>query len=313
MHSAAQHRRAVILGAGGFIGINLAQALVTEDYEVICFDRIQCPNWPEQAKTIVGEFAQIPGELLAALDNATVYHLISSCRPNMSTEMAADEVVFDVATTLRYLEHTRARNIRWVFVSSGGTVYGPNAPCPTTEAAPTNPICSYGLVKLTLEKYFALYKKLHGTDYVVARISNPYGPWQDPMRGQGIIAALLYRALTDKTVEIWGDGENVRDYLYIDDAISGLVNLAEHGKSGEIYNVSSGNGTTINELIMLIHHSLGLQINTNYVAARISDVRTSVLDKNKLHSQTGWNPKSSLKDGIKATADWISEQGLTIK
>jgi UDP-glucose 4-epimerase len=313
MKSTTSHRRAVILGAGGFIGINLANALAAKDCEVICFDRFQCHHWQANAKIITGEFTEMPSELLAALDDATVYHLISSCRPSQHTKNAADEVVADVATTLRYLEQTRARNIRWVFVSSGGTVYGPNVPCPTTEGATTNPICSYGLVKLTIEKYFALYKKLHETDFVVARVSNPYGPWLDPLRGQGIIAALIYKALTEQTVEIWGDGENVRDYLYIDDAVRGLIELARYGESGAVYNVSSGEGTAINELIKIVSHTLGTNLNTNYVSERISDVQKSILDSTKLRRLTGWSPKFRLEEGIKATVDWISAQGLITK
>lgn len=313
MQSTTPHKRVVILGAGGFIGINLANALAAEDYEVICFDRFQCAHWPQKAKSITGEFANLPPELLTVLDDATVYHLVSSCRPSQTTETAADEVVADVAATLRYLEHTRTRNIRWVFVSSGGTVYGPNVPCPTTEDAPTNPICSYGLVKLTLEKYFAIYKKLHGTDFVVARVSNPYGPWQDPLRGQGVIAALIYKALTGQTVEIWGDGENVRDYLFIDDAVRGLIELARYGISGSIYNLSSGEGASINELIKVLGHAIGIQPNINYIAARISDVRRSILDSKKLRNLTGWQPKTRLEDGFKETAAWISHQYLENK
>lgn len=313
MQSTTMHKRVVILGAGGFIGINLAHALAAEDYEVICFDRFQCSHWPHMAKPIIGEFANLPPELLAVLDNATVYHLVSSCRPSQVTEAAADELVADVAATLRYLEHTRTRNIRWVFVSSGGTVYGPNVLCPTTEDAPTNPICSYGVVKLSLEKYFALYNKLHGTAYVVARVSNPYGPWQDPLRGQGVIAALTYKALTGQTVEIWGDGENVRDYLFIDDAVRGLIELAKHGKNGSIYNLSSGDGTTINELIKVLGHVLGVQLNTNYVTERIMDVRKSILDNTRLRSLTGWQPKIKLEDGLKKTATWLSRQYLENK
>lgn len=308
MRNAISHKRSVILGAGGFIGINLANALAARDHEVVCFDRFISPHWPQEAISITGEFSDLPPELLAALDDATVYHLVSSCRPSQHTEMAADEVIADVVTTLRYLESTRARSVRWLFVSSGGTVYGPDVPCPTTEEAPTYPICSYGLVKLTLEKYFALYGKLHGTDFVVARVSNPYGPWQDPSRGQGVIAALVYKALTGQAVEIWGDGENVRDYLYIDDTVRGLVELAKYGESGEVYNVSSGQGTSINEVIDVISQTLGLRLNTSYVAARKSDVRKSVLDNRKMRVQTGWAPAFQLQDGIRSTADWMSEQ-----
>lgn len=308
MKNSSQHKRGVILGAGGFIGINLAFALAANGYEVVCFDRQINSHWPSQAKTVTGDFASLPSELLAELQDATVFDLVSSCRPSQHTDQAADEVLADVATTVRYLEQTRGRSIKWVFVSSGGTVYGPTAACPTTEEAPTQPICSYGLVKLTIEKYFDLYRKMHQTDYVVARVSNPYGPWQHPMRGQGVIAALVLKALTQQKIEIWGDGENIRDYLYIDDTTRALITLAETGHSGEIYNVSSGSGTTINELIGMIGTVVGERISANYAAARISDVRMSILDNSKISAHTGWAAKVGLQEGIKATAQWISGQ-----
>jgi len=308
MPNTISHKRAVILGAGGFIGINLAKALTTTAHEVVCFDRIPNPHWPHEVQSITGEFSDLPPELLAVMDGATVYHLVSTCRPCQHTHAAADELITDIATTLRYLETTRQRNIRWIFVSSGGTVYGPDVSCPTNEDAPTNPICTYGLVKLTLEKYFAIYKKIHGTDFIVARVSNPYGPWQDPVQGQGIIASLVYKALTGQTAEVWGDGENVRDYLYIEDTVMGLMELAKHGESGEVYNVSSGRGTSINELIETVRGILGLCLKANYVEARTSDVRTSVLENSKMCNQTKWLPRISLQEGVKMTAEWMTTQ-----
>ena len=310
MQSKIPHSRSVILGAGGFIGINLAKSLAAKDCELICFDRIQCPHLPDKAQIITGDLAAMPPELLANLNDATVYHLVSSCRASPSTENAANELIADVATTLRYLEETRGKNIRWIFISSGGTVYGPGANCPTLEGSPTDPICSYGLVKLTLEKYFALYKKLHGTDFVVARISNPYGPWQDPLRGQGVIPALIYKALAGQIIEIWGDGENVRDFLFIDDVIDGLLDLARYGESGSIYNVSSGEGATINELIKIVSISLNTHLSTKYVSARKSDVRKSILASKKLQRLAGWQSKVCLEEGIKKTSDWISLEYL---
>lgn len=305
MHITTRHRRVVILGAGGFIGINLANALAEEGCELICFDRFQCAHWPQKAKFISGDFSNMPPDLLAVLDDATVYHLVSSGRPSQHTESAANELVTDVATTLRYLEYTRARKIRWVFVSSGGTVYGPNAPCPTPEEAPTRPICSYGLVKLTLENYFALYKRLHGTDFVVARVSNPYGPWQDPLRGQGVVAALIYKALTGQRVEIWGDGENIRDYIYVDDAIGGLLAAASCGRSGEVYNIGTGIGSSINQLTTIISRILGKNIFSEYVESRTVDVRKNVLDSGKLSTALDWHPRTDLETGIAKTALWM--------
>lgn len=310
MKDAMRPKRGVILGAGGFIGVNLAWALAALGYEVVCFGRHSSPQWPVQAKAVTGDFADLPAELLAELQDATVFDLVSSSRPSQHTSQAGVEVVADVAATLRYLELTRGRNIRWIFVSSGGTVYGPAVECPTTEEAATQPICSYGLVKLTIEKYFELYRKIHQTDYVVARVSNPYGPWQDPMQGQGVIAALVLKALTHQTIEIWGDGENIRDYLYIEDTIRAMIALAEAGRGGETYNVSSGSGTTINELIVMIEKVLGRRVSARYVAARISDVRVSILDNTKLRIHTGWTPTVGLKSGIEATARWIAGQNF---
>ncbi len=304
------HKRAVILGAGGFIGINLAQALAAAGHELVCFSRSPCAHWPAGTQGIIGDLRDMPDALMATLDDAVVFHLIGSSRPDHRTGRAADELVSEVATTLRYLEQTRDRRLRWVFVSSGGTVYGPEAICPIREDAPTNPICSYGLVKLMLEKYFALYRLQHHTDYVVARLSNPYGAWQDPTRGQGLVTALVYKALRGERVEIWGDGQVVRDYLHVDDAVRALLALAAHGEAGGTYNVGSGEGRSINGLIELVGSTLGLVLQHDCSAPRAFDVSRNVLDTTRLRSLTGWRPELDMANGITATARWMINQGM---
>ncbi|WP_171006493.1 NAD-dependent epimerase/dehydratase family protein [Pseudomonas sp. 2FG] len=305
MASVKSYKRAVILGAAGFIGINLANTLAEQGYELICFDRASSPQWPVGAKAIIGDFASLPAELLEALDNALVFHLVSSCRPSPSTAQAAEEVSLDLATTLRYLEATKARNLRWVFLSSGGTVYGQQDSERIVETSSTEPICSYGLVKVAIEKYFALYRTLYGLDYVIARLANPYGPWQHPLRGQGIIAALTYKALKGDTIEIWGDGANIRDYIYITDATQGILAAAWSGKSGEIYNIGTSMGHSINQLIEILGKSLELELKVNYSAARSVDVKRNVLDNVKITAHTGWKPSTTIESGIALTASWI--------
>lgn len=301
-------RRNVILGAGGFLGINLAKKLAAEKDELVCFDRFQSPHWPENAKAVVGEFADLPDELLGLLEDAVVYHLISSSRPSQRTEIAAQELASDVGATLNYLEKTKGKGLRWIFFSSGGTVYGSTDICPVPESAPTEPICAYGIVKLTTERYFALYRKLHGSDYVVARVANPYGAWQDPLRGQGLIPALIYKACAGEAIEIWGDGENIRDYLHVSDVAHAAVELAKYGISGEIYNIGSGHGVSINQLIDIIADTLNLNPKVRYTPARAVDVRRSVLDIGKITRLTEWQPSIALKDGIRTTAEWILQQ-----
>ena len=111
---------------------------------------------------------------------------------------------------------------RIVFVSSGGTIYGPSAQIPISETAPTDPITAYGVGKLAIEKYLALYEHLFGLDYRILRVANPFGPFQIPLKNQGVIAALISRALKNEPIEIWGDGSVVRDYIYVDDVVAAL-------------------------------------------------------------------------------------------
>ena len=298
------HNRAIVLGAAGFIGIPLVELLVKQGYEVICFDQNSSPHWPMSVKSIIGHFEQPPMELFDCLRDAMVYHLVSSTRPSQNTDTVSQELVSDISATLSYLEKTRHQNLRWVFASSGGTVYGPEVACPISENAATNPTCSYGITKLAIEKYLSLYKRLHGSDYVITRLANPYGPGQDPLRGQGIIAALIYKALIGESAVIWGDGEVVRDYIYIDDLIEGLIKSSS-GASGQIYNIGSGVGISINTLIEKIQSTLNVKLKLDYQQSRSIDVRKNILNSAKIKADLGWEHHTDLADGIIRTANWI--------
>jgi UDP-glucose 4-epimerase len=298
------HNRAIVLGAAGFIGIPLVELLVKQGYEVICFDQNKSLHWPMSVKSIIGRFEQPPMELYDCLKDAAVYHLVSSTRPCQNTDAAPQELISDISVTLSYLEKTRHQNLRWVFASSGGTVYGPEVSCPISENAATDPTCSYGITKLAIEKYLSLYKKLHGSDYVITRLANPYGPGQDPLRGQGIIATLIYKALIGESAVIWGDGEVVRDYIYIDDLVEGLIK-ASSGASGQIYNIGSGVGISINTLIEKIQSTLNVKLRLDYQQSRAIDVRKNILNSAKIKADLGWEPQTDLADGIIRTANWI--------
>ena len=299
-------KKAVILGAAGFIGINLSHYLANQGLKLVCFDRYFSPHWPHSATVITGDFTELPTKLLKELDHALVFHLVSCSFPSPSTEKAFNEVENDVITTIRYIETTKTRDLRWIFLSSGGTVYGQNNEDEIKESSPKNPICSYGVAKLMIEKYFTFYKRLHHIDCVIVRPANPYGPWQDPNRGQGIIAAMLYKALKGNTIDVWGDGENVRDYIYITDAIQGIVAAALSGKTGEIYNIGSAKGLSINQLISVISDTLNRKLNIKYSEARSVDVRKNVLSIDKLSALTGWKPQTTINSGVAMTAAWIS-------
>lgn len=301
------YKKAVILGAAGFIGINLVRALDERGFEVVCFDKHASPHWPKRVMPLIGDFTEIPDELLRHLDGALAFHLVSCTRPAVNTAKAVDEIEHDVKATVKYLECTKGRPMRWIFLSSGGTIYGQNGGNPIAETYPTNPICSYGITKLTIERYYALYRLLHGTDYVIARLSNPYGPWQHPLQGQGVIPAMVYKALRHEPIEIWGDGSVVRDYIYIADAASGILGAALEGQGGEVYNVGTANGLSVNQLTSIIQEELETHLTINYSAGRQVDVKKNVLNTDKLFAQTGWRSTTPIDRGVGLTAKWLRE------
>jgi UDP-glucose 4-epimerase len=303
-------RKAVVLGAGGFLGVNLARHLANDGIEVVCFGRTGSPHWPREARQVLGDFTVMPAKLLDELDDAVVFHLVSSSRPAPSTASAANEIVADVAATVRYLEATHSRRLRWIFLSSGGTVYGSQGDSLLREGFPTDPICSYGIAKLAAEKYFTLYHRLHGLDHVTVRLANPYGPWQDPRRGQGLVAALLYKSLRRDAVEIWGDGTKVRDYIYIQDAIEGVCRAATHGTAGETYNVGTGVGMSINQLVAVVEHATGIPLKIEYRDARSVDVQYNILDPGKLRTATGWQPRFEMERGLAEAVQWMKDAAL---
>lgn len=305
------YRKAVVLGAGGFIGINLVQALVQAGFDVVCFARKASPHWPAEVTRLVGDFAQLPDALLDHMHQAVVFHLVSSRKPTPGTESAWSELNDDVGSTIRYLEATAGHPVRWVFISSGGTVYGHSVADRIREDHPTDPICTYGVAKLAIEKYFGIYGTLHGLDHVILRLANPYGPWQYPGRGQGVIANLLAKALAGEPIQIWGDGGQVRDYIYVRDAVDGVIAAATMAPSRSVLNLGSGEGYSLNSLIEEIGRELNMPIRIERRPGRLVDVRRNLLDASKAKEMTGWSSNTPLGSGLQMTRSWIS--GLNLK
>lgn len=292
------HQKVVVLGASGFIGRNLIQVLADSDRQLICVGR-HPPNEPlVDAKFIDCDIAHPSEALLEAIDGAVVYHLAATTRPSPDTAHAAAELVDNTAATVMLLEAAKGLKCRWVFSSSGGTVYG-NCDCrKIDEGQRCRPISAYGVSKLATEYYFHLYAALHATEFVVARISNPFGQHQSADSGQGLIAVLYDRIARQIPIEIWGDGENVRDFIHVNDVVRALLLLAEAGFSGETFNVGSGHGTTVNELINRIAADVGRDPIVRHKPARAIDVRRNVLNVDKAEQRLGWRPKITLEEGL---------------
>jgi UDP-glucose 4-epimerase len=314
----AAPRRYLVLGGGGFIGSHLVDTLLKNGHYVRCFDR---PNTQligashrrgDKFELYPGDFAS-EADIAGSLEGCEVcFHLIATTLPKSSNADPVFDVESNVIGTVRLLDHAVKSGLRKiVFVSSGGTVYGVPEHIPILESHPTDPVCSYGITKLAIEKYLQLFHTLHGIDYAILRLANPFGERQRLHASQGAIAVFLGKVLRGETVEIWGDGSVVRDYIYIQDVIDALVVAADETRTEHVFNIGSGRGHSLNELLGAIEKVTGLTAGRRYLPSRTFDVPTNVLSIDKAKRLLNWEPKVSFEDGLRIFTDWLRTDNLS--
>jgi UDP-glucose 4-epimerase len=309
--------KTLVIGGNGFIGTNLVNALVRAGHQVKVFDRYpsRFASATDKVEYVVGDLGN-HGEVQEAVTGIdAVFHLAYTTLPHTSNEDPVYDVRSNLVDTVQLLQHCVTACVRkFVFVSSGGTVYGIPQQIPIREDHPTNPICSYGITKLAIEKYLHLFHRLSGLDYVVMRISNPYGEHQNPNAKQGAIGVFLGNVMRDKPIEIWGDGEVIRDYIYIGDAVCALLKAMEYEPTAtgpRIFNIGAGQGYSLNQLVATIQTVLARKIKVQYTVARPEDVSANVLDIEQARHYLRWQPEIGLNDGIARTWQWLTSISLT--
>ncbi|MEJ7631719.1 MAG: NAD-dependent epimerase/dehydratase family protein [Rubrobacteraceae bacterium] len=300
--------RSLVIGGGGFIGANLVERLLEKGHYVRIYGRnpSRFRGRPPGAEFVEGELGN-HGLIRNALEGTEiVFHLVSTTLPKTSNDDPVFDVRSNLVDTVQLLEACVETGVRKVvFPSSGGTVYGPPKFLPVTEEHPTEPISSYGIVKLTVEKYLNLFHHLHGLDYAALRISNAYGPCQDPAGQQGAISVFLERARQGQPITVWGDGGAVRDFLYVSDLMDALELAAEKETKHKVFNVGSGRGVSVHELLDSISEATSERPMVEYLPARALDVHASVLDVSRAERELGWRPRTDLPEGISLTWTWL--------
>ncbi len=300
----------LILGGNGFIGSHLVDKLLAEGQHVRVFDkyeeRYRKPNPLVDYR--YGDFGNrgLLAEALAGID--IVFHLVSTTLPKTSNDDPAFDVQSNVIETLFLLEQCISKKIKKIiFVSSGGTIYGKPVKLPISEDSPTDPECSYGITKLTIEKYLSLFNHLYGLDYTIVRPSNPYGSRQDPLGIQGAISVFLGRVARNEQIEIWGDGEVVRDYIFIEDLVSGIYKAATMNATSRIFNLGCGEGHSLNAIVDVIRRVTGADVSVKYTERRSFDVPAIYLDIARAKKELDWMPVTSLEAGIRKTWEFVRE------
>lgn len=293
----------LVFGGAGFIGKHLCSRLAFLGHNVRVFNRPSLSGtWPdiEGVEWFSGDFTN-PEETASALDGAdVVFHLVSTTLPKSSNDDPILDLKENVISTLHLLDSVvrNKKRPKIVFISSGGTVYGVPSQVPIPESHPTDPICAYGVGKLSIEKYLSLYRYLHGIEYCILRMANPYGEYQSVCAGQGAIPVFLNKALSGGIIEIWGDGSVIRDYVYIGDAVDSLVKILKYDGPERVFNIGSGQGYSLNDLVCMIEKIIGKKIECRYFSARPFDVPVNVLDITLAQKELEWYPKTSLHDGM---------------
>lgn len=296
--------RCLILGGAGFIGSHVVERLAGCGHRLRLLDLR--PN-PHAAPPAGVECLWADWNDGGALDHAlsgmeAVVHLIGATWPGHDDQEAAHG---ETAAAFRMLEGCVARGVRRVvFLSSGGTVYGIPRRTPIDEEHPQQPICAYGIAKLAVERQLRLFHRSRGLEYVILRGANVYGERHDLARPQGAVNVFLRHMARGEPIEIWGDGEAVRDYLHVSDLAEAFRLALAAPLGAGVFNVGSGKGVSLNGLIAACRAETGLDPRVHYLPERACDVPVNILAIDKIRSELGWSPRVGLAEGIARTWRW---------
>jgi len=279
----------LLLGGAGFIGSALAKRL-------------------EKGKRAVHILGRHDAERLENVlpQCGTVIHLASATTPGSSATHPGLELG-NLALTLRLLELMQSHpETHLIFFSSGGTIYGNPDRLPVTEDSPIAPFSNHGAGKASQEAFCQAFRAC-GHAVTILRPSNAYGPGQIPKSGFGLTRTMLECIRVGTPLEIWGDGENIRDFIYIDDIVEAGTRLINLPQDSGTYNLGSGIGYSINRVRRIVEEITDTELKVSYRPARDIDVRAVVLDIGRIHRELDWTPRVDLYEGIRRTWEWLRE------
>jgi UDP-glucose 4-epimerase len=299
--------RAIVTGGAGFIGSHVVDALLGREDEVWVVDNFasgKLENVSEDAAVVERDVREPLDELFEDVQPQACFHLAAQADVGTSVERPDYDADVNVLGTIRVLEAARKHGTHVVFASTGGAIYGEcNGPAP--ERAERHPASPYGMSKLAGEEYVAGWNRLHGAHHVSLRFANVYGPRQEPTLEGGVIAIFMERMAAGKPTQIFGDGLQTRDFVYVDDVVRAVLAAGKDGPG--VFNIGTGVETSVLELHELCRRVTGSKREPEFGPPRPGDARRSVVDPSLAERELGWRPEHTLDDGLAAT--WRSIAG----
>jgi UDP-glucose 4-epimerase len=305
----------LVTGGAGFIGSNVVDAYIEKRYEVVVVDDLSSGKKENLNKKAKFYKLDICDGALEEVFKEERIDIVNHHAAQVDVRKSIADPVFDarinIEGSLNILENCRKYKIqKIIFASSGGVIYGECGSLPPNEDSPVSPLSPYGVSKYAVECYLFTYQKIYGLKYTALRYGNVYGPRQDPYGEAGVVAIFSGKMLNNEETNIFGDGEQLRDYVYVGDVVKANILCLESGDN-EIFNIGTGTSTSVNRLFSEMKELTGYSKEAMYKPPRAGELIRSSLDVEKAAKKLGWKAEVSLKQGLKKTIDFFRGKTLT--
>ena len=300
----------LVTGGAGFIGSHIVDQLIAKGHQVIIIDNLvtgQTDLINPQAVFYQEDItnAEQVNKIIQQHQIQVICHQAAQLDVRKSVQDPQYDAQVNIIGTINLFEAAHKNGVKKVvFASSGGAIYGDTDILPTPETHPTDPISPYGIAKLVMEKYAHYYKTIYNIDYTALRYSNVYGPRQNTQGEAGVIAIFASRMLENKEVFINGDGENTRDFVFVQDVVDANI-AALTGDIVGAYNVGTSIQSTINQVFDIIHNLSNSNVDKKHIEAKLGEQKHSSLSYDKLQESINWTPKTDLESGLQQTVEWF--------
>jgi UDP-glucose 4-epimerase len=301
--------RVLVTGGAGFIGSHLTDGLLARGDEVTVIDDLSSgrPGRLDDRVTLHKLSVTEAGPLAEVVQQARpdlICHLAAQIDVRASVAAPAQDALTNVVGTVNVLEAARAADVRVLCCSTGGALYGRDAPIPSLEDVLPLPESPYGIAKYCAEQYVGLYNRLHETRHSVLRLANVYGPRQDLSGEAGVVTIFCSRILAGKQPIIYGDGTQTRDYVYVGDAVQAFLAAADRSRPGT-WNIGTGVEVSVLELARIIGEAAGRPVEPSFAPHRPGELQRSALAVQRAGIDLGWHARTGLAEGVRAVYRWI--------